>query len=183
VAHGLLKINADMASLLKTISRTILPAAIGALMMSGIGEAQQLDLSAASAAAASAAPDPAVSAAPAVQPLAQRELNLAAGACGPAGFHEQKKVSFEDEHHNAWYRATARGLNLTGERGLRVIGALLPRWNLAAQMSSEGGTAPGNTFNSMAWSTPNPELGVTPWTTPRTRLVWVPVLTVPCPAP
>jgi hypothetical protein len=168
-----------MASVLKSLTRTILSAAIGTLILSGLGEAQQLDRSATSAAAA----DPAVAAPLAARPLAQQELNLSAGACGPNGLHEQTKVTFEDEHHNAWYRATAKGLNLTGEHGLRVIGALLPRWNLAAQMGASGGTAPGNNVNAMAWATPNPQLGATPWNTPRIRTFWVPTLTVPCPTP
>jgi hypothetical protein len=178
VARRLLEINADMAHVLKQIARTVLPAAIGALILSGISEAQQLDVSSLTAAA-----NPAASSTPALKPGAQQELNLSASACGPAGLHEQTKITFVDEHHNAWYRATMKGLNLSGEQGLRVIGGLLPRWNLAAQMGASGGTAPGNTVNSMAWATPNMQLGANPYSTPRVRLVWVPTLTGPCPMP
>jgi hypothetical protein len=172
-ARRLLKINADMAHVLRTIARTVLPAVVGALIFGGISEAQQRD-ELTSAATNTAAPT-ALAARP------QQELNLSASACQPAGQHEQMKVTFVDEHHNAWYRATIKGLNLTNDRGLRVIGGLLPRWNLAAQMGSSGGTAPGNTVNSEAWATPNPQIGASPYSTPRVRTVWVPTLLAACP--
>src|SRR5262245_37358048 len=162
-----------MAHVLKTILRTVLPGVMGVLIFSSVGEAQ-LFHELASADANTAAPKALAA------PGLQQELNLAASACRPTGLHEQTKVSFVDEHHNAWYRATVKGLNLTGERGLRVIGGLLPRWNLAAQMGSSGGTAPGNVVNSEAWVTPNPQIGASPYSTPRVRTVWVPILTA-CP--
>jgi len=112
----------------------------------------------------------------------QQQLNLSAGGCAAAS--GQAKITFEDQRHNAWYRATNKGLNLTHGDGLRVIGGLLPRWNLAAQMGSEGGTAPGNAVNSMAWTLPNFELGASPYPAPRVRIAWIPsTLTGPCPTP
>jgi hypothetical protein len=171
----LLKVNADMAHILRTIARTVLPAAVSVLIVGGISEAQQLD------GLASAATNTAAPTALALGPGPQQELNLSASACQPAGQHEQMKVTFVDEHHNAWYRATIKGLNLTNDRGFRVIGGLLPRWNLAAQMGSSGGTAPGNTVNAEAWATPNPQIGASPYATPRVRVVWVPTLLATCP--
>jgi hypothetical protein len=50
----------------------------------------------------------------------------------------------------------------------------LPRWNLAAQMGSEGGTAPGNVVNSMAWTIPNYQIGASPYPPPKVRIAWVP---------
>jgi len=105
---------------------------------------------------------------------ANQNLQLSITRCGPSGANERMEITFQDEHHNAWYRATKKGLNLTGEHGLLVIGGLLPRWNLAAQMGSEGGTAPGNVMNSMAWQIPNYQIGVSPYPPPKVRIAWVP---------
>ena len=160
----------EKVTMVRRLYGVVLLATLMMLAFGPIGAAQQLDLSSALVA------NPATSAALG----GQQQLNLSASACGPAGQHEQMKV-FVDEHHNAWYRATVKGLNLTGDRGLRVIGGLLPRWNLAAQMGSSGGTAPGNTVNAEAWATPNPQIGASPYSTPRVRVVWVPTLLAACP--
>jgi len=105
---------------------------------------------------------------------ANQNLQLSITRCGPTGANERMEITFQDERRNAWYRATKKGLNLTGEHGLLVIGALLPRWNLAAQMGSEGGTAPGNVVNAMAWTIPNYQIGASPYPPPRVRISWVP---------
>jgi len=103
-----------------------------------------------------------------------QNLQLSITRCGPTGSNERMEITFQDERRNAWYRATKKGLNLTGEHGLLVIGGLLPRWNLAAQMGSEGGTAPGNVVNSMAWTIPNYQIGASPYPPPKVRIAWVP---------
>jgi hypothetical protein len=141
---------------------------------SGISEAQHLDL------ASTAIALPLAATSLAAQAAGQEQLNLSASGCAAAS--GQAKITFEDQRHNAWYRATTKGLNLTRGDGLRVIGGLLPRWNLAAQMGSEGGTAPGNTVNSMAWTLPDFQLGASPYPAPRVRIAWIPsTLTGACP--
>jgi hypothetical protein len=103
---------------------------------------------------------------------ANQDLQLSITRCGPTGTKERMEITFQ-ERRNLWYRATKKGLNLTGEHGLLVIGGLLPRWNLAAQMGSEGGTAPGNVYNAMAWTIPNYQIGASPYPPPRARISWV----------
>lgn len=105
---------------------------------------------------------------------ANQDLQLSITRCGPTGSPERMEITFQDQRRNAWYRATKKGLNLTDSKNLRVIGALLPRWNLAAQMGSEGGTAPGNVVNSMAWTIPNYQLGASPYPPPNVHIAWVP---------
>src|SRR5215471_668549 len=105
---------------------------------------------------------------------ANQDLQLSITRCGPSGVNERMEITFQDERRNFWYRATRKGLNLSGSRGLYVIGALLPRWNLAAQMGSDGGTAPGNTANAMAWTIPNYQIGASPYPPPRVHIGWVP---------
>jgi len=190
VARRLLKVNADMVlaparflngwrrtpQAFRPIVRAVLPAVLVVLMGSRVSDAQRLDL----ASTLIALPLGATSLA--AQAGAQQQLNL--GASGCLGAPGQAKITFEDRRRNAWYRATNKGLNLTHGDGLRVIGALLPRWNLAAQMGSEGGTAPGNTYNSMAWQLPNFELGASPYPPPRVRVTWMPsIFAGPCPTP
>jgi hypothetical protein len=121
--------------------------------------------------------DPPASPVTPLTPLAaqiNQNLQLSITRCGPTGSNERMEITFQDERRNAWYRATKKGLNLTGEHGLLVIGGLLPRWNLAAQMGSEGGTAPGNVVNAMAWTIPNYQIGASPYPPPRVRIAWVP---------
>ena len=116
---------------------------------------------------------PAASPAPLAAQLNQN-LQLSITRCGPTGSNERMEITFQDEHHNAWYRATQKGLHLTESKSLSVLGGLLPTWNLAAQMGSEGGTAPGNAFNSMAWTLPKYQLGASPYPPPKVRMAWVP---------
>jgi hypothetical protein len=105
---------------------------------------------------------------------ANQNLQLSITRCGPTGSNERMEITYQDEHHNAWYRATQKGLHLTESKSFNVIGGLLPTWNLAAQMGSEGGTAPGNTYNSMAWTLPKWQLGASPYPPPKVRIAWVP---------
>ena len=105
---------------------------------------------------------------------ANQNLQLSITRCSPTGSNERMEITFQDEHHNAWYRATQKGLHLTESKSLYVIGGLLPTWNLAAQMGSEGGTAPGNAVNSMAWTLPKYQLGASPYPPPKVRIAWVP---------
>jgi hypothetical protein len=150
----------------------LIPAALIILMNSGISEAQQ-------AAAAATAAAPSLLAA---QSNGQ-QANLSMTGCR-ATSNRTAAITFVDEHHNAWYRATKKGLNLTPDnKKLYVIGGLLPRWNLAAQAGSEGGTAPGNTVNAIAWTLPNPQLGASPYPAPRVRIAWVPGLNATCQTP
>jgi hypothetical protein len=116
---------------------------------------------------------PAASPTPLAAQLNQN-LQLSITRCGPTGSNERMEITFQDEHHNAWYRATQKGLHLTESKSLSVLGGLLPTWNLAAQMGSEGGTAPGNAFNSMAWTLPKYQLGASPYPPPKVRMAWVP---------
>jgi len=140
------------------------------LMNSGISEAQQ-------AVATAAAPSLL-----AAQANGQ-QANLSMTGCR-ASSDRTAAITFVDEHHNVWYRATKKGLNLTSDsKKLYVIGGLLPRWNLAAQAGSEGGTAPGNTINAIAWTLPNPQLGASPYPAPRVRIAWVPGLNATCQTP
>lgn len=190
MARRLLNVNADMvhapARLLsgwprtkkacRTLSRAVLPAVLMVLIGSGICSAQRLDL------ASTVIALPLATTSLAAQAGAQQQLDLSASGCIAAP--GQAKITIEDQRRNAWYRATTKGLNLTHGDGLRVIGGLLPRWNLAAQMGSEGGTAPGNAVNSMAWQLPNFELGATPYPPSRVRVAWMPsIFTGPCPTP
>ena len=166
-ARRLLLLNVAMT---RTISGVLLPAALIILVTSGISEAQQV-------AATAAAPSLL-----AAQSNGQR-ANLSMTGCR-ASSDRTAAITFVDEHHNIWYRATKKGLNLTSDsKKLYVIGGLLPRWNLAAQAGSEGGTAPGNTVNAIAWTLPNPQLGASPYPAPRVRIAWVPGLNATCQTP
>jgi hypothetical protein len=116
---------------------------------------------------------------PAVSPMplagqGNQNLQLGITRCGQAGSPERMAITFVDEHHNVWYRATRKGLNLTDSKRLYVIGGLLPTWNLAAQAGSEGGTAPGNTVTAIAWTLPDRQLGASPYPAPKVRIAWVP---------
>jgi len=166
-ARRLLLLNAAMA---RNICGILLPTALIILVTSGISEAQQ-------AVATAAAPGLL-----AAQANGQ-QANLSMTGCR-ASSDRTAAITFVDEHHNVWYRATKKGLNLTSDsKKLYVIGGLLPRWNLAAQAGSEGGTAPGNTINAIAWTLPNPQLGASPYPAPRVRIAWVPGLNATCQTP
>ena len=190
MACRLLKVNADMVhaparffegwphtrETFRPLVRAVAFAVALVLIGSGISWAQRLDL------ASTVIALPLAATSLAAQTGAQQQLDLTAGGC--IARPGQLKITIVNERRNWWYRATNKGLNLTHGDGLQVIGALLPRWNLAAQMGSEGGTAPGNTFNSMAWQLPNFELGATPYPPPRARVAWMPSIFVgPCPTP
>jgi hypothetical protein len=152
------------------ICGVLLPAALIVLMNSGISEAQQ---------AAPAAAPPSLLAAQS----SGQQANLAMTGCR-ATSDRTAAITFVDEHHNIWYRATKKGLNLTSStKKLYVIGGLLPTWNLAAQAGSEGGTAPGNTMTAIAWTLPNPQLGASPYPAPKVRIAWVPGLNASCQTP
>jgi hypothetical protein len=156
--------------------RTVLTAALLVIIGSGICLAQHLDL------ASTVIALPLAATSLAAQTGAQQQVDLSASGC--IARPGMAKITIENQRRNWWYRATNKGLNLTHGDGLQVIGALLPRWNLAAQMGSEGGTAPGNTFNSMAWQLPNFELGASPYPPPTVRVAWMPSIFVgPCPTP
>ena len=185
MAYALLQPDADMVSVLgqamlheswgsravRACSAALLPAALLILVTGRPTEAQQIDLLASAARSLAA------------QSNDQQQLNLAATGC-PTVQPARTAITFEDEHHNVWYRATYRGLNLKSGHGVHIIGGLLPTWNLAAQMGSEGGTAPGNVPTAIAWTLPNRELGANPYATPRVRLGWIPTaLAGPCPTP
>jgi len=166
-ARRLLLLNAVMT---RAICGVLLPAALIVLMNSGISEAQQ-------AAAAAAAPSLL-----AAQSSGQ-QANLAMTGCR-ASSDRTAAITFVDEHHNIWYRATKKGLNLTSEsKKVYVIGGLRPTWNLAAQAGSEGGTAPGNTMTAIAWTLPNQQLGASPYPAPKVRIAWVPGLNATCQTP
>jgi len=105
---------------------------------------------------------------------ANQNLQLSITRCSQTGSPERVEITYVDEHHNIWYRATKKGLNLTDSKHVNVIGGLLPTWNLAAQAGSEGGTAPGNTPTAIAWTLPNPQLGASPYPQPRVRIAWIP---------
>jgi hypothetical protein len=105
---------------------------------------------------------------------ANQDLQLSITRCNQTGSPERMEITYVDEHHNIWYRATKKGLNLTDSKHVNVIGGLLPTWNLAAQAGSEGGTAPGNTPTAIAWTLPNPQLGASPYPQPRVRIAWIP---------
>lgn len=159
--------------LLKAMARTIcgvlLPAALIILVNSGISEAQQ-------AVAAAAAPSLL-----AAQSSGQ-QTSLSMTGCRATG--DRTAITFVDQHHNIWYRATKKGLNLTdSNKKVYVIGGLLPTWNLAAQAGSEGGTAPGNTMTAIAWTLPNEQLGASPYPAPKVRIAWVPALNAACQTP
>src|SRR5262245_8400334 len=186
MAYALLQPNADMVSVLgpamlheswtsraiRAFGAALLPAAFLILITGRPTEAQQIDLLASAARSLAA------------QSGDQQQLNLSATGCPSTTEPARTAITFEDEHHNAWYRATYKGQHLKSGHGVHIIGALLPTWNLAAQMGSEGGTAPGNVFNAIAWTLPNPQIGANPYRTPRMRLAWVPTaLTGPCPTP
>jgi hypothetical protein len=186
----LLKVNADMVHATtrcfegcgrtwntgRAVIRTVLAAALLVLVGSDICRAQHLDL------ASTVIALPLAATSLAAQTGAQQQFDLSASGC--IARPGMAKITIQNQRRNWWYRATNKGLNLTHGDGLQVIGALLPRWNLAAQMGSEGGTAPGNTFNSMAWQLPNFELGASPYPPPTVRVAWMPSIFVgPCPTP
>jgi hypothetical protein len=152
----------------RTICGVLLPAALIILVNSGISEAQQ---------AAAAAPSLL-----AAQSSGQ-QANLSMTGCR-ATSDRTAAITFVDEHHNIWYRATKKGLNLTNSnKKVYIIGGLLPTWNLAAQAGSEGGTAPGNTMTAIAWTLPNEQLGASPYPAPKVRIAWVPGLNATCQTP
>lgn len=115
----------------------------------------------------------------AAQSTAQ-QAQLALQGCGAAGSSARTAITFVDQHHNLWYRATNKGLHLTNSRHVYIIGALLPTWNLAAQA---GATDPGPTFTAMQWTLPNQQIGASPYADPKVRVVWVPSLTSACRTP
>jgi hypothetical protein len=133
-------------------------AALLILTISRISEAQQIDL------------PPAAAPTPAIQSGVE-QMKLSVTGCAAAGTSEQTKITFVDQHHNLWYRATNKGLHLTDSRHLYVIGGLLPTWNRAAQA---GSTDPGPTFTAMQWTLPNQQIGASPYAEPRVRIAWIP---------
>jgi hypothetical protein len=142
-------------------------AALAILIASRAGQAQQLDPSSAAA--------PSLSAQSGTQ-----QAQLALKGCGAAGSSARTAITFVDQHHNLWYRATNKGLHLTDSRHVYVIGGLLPTWNLAAQA---GATDPGPTFTAMQWTLPNQQIGASPYADPKVRVVWVPSLNSACRTP
>src|SRR5262245_6560695 len=145
-------------------------------------EAQQIDfsgLSTASGALASAAH----TAPPSLVAQSAQQAKLSVTGCGPTKGNGRQAITFVDEHHNLWYRATMKGVRGTTSPRAFIIGGLLPTWNLAAMMGSEGGTAPGNAMTAIAWTLPNQQIGASPYLPPKVRLTWIPNLTATCQTP
>lgn len=153
----------------RALCSAFVSAALLILVTGRLSEAQQIDLPSA------AAPTPAVQS-------GVEQAKLAVTGCAAAGTTEQTKITFVDQHHNLWYRATNKGLHLTDSRHLYVIGGLLPTWNLAAQA---GATDPGPTFTAMQWTLPNQQIGASPYAEPKVRIAWIPSASLngPCRTP
>jgi hypothetical protein len=173
MACALLKVNADMVQGARLLLRRRHPMPKLRRVLSGALLVAAVLMPTSRAIAAQDGDPPALSPIP-LAAQANQNLQLSITRCGPTGSNERMEFTFEDERRNAWYRATKKGLNLSGNKGLYVIGGLLPRWNLAAQMGSEGGTAPGNVVNAMAWTIPNYQIGASPYPPPKVRIAWVP---------
>jgi len=158
-------------------------AAFVVLISNRPSEAQQIDFSGVSMPTASGAlktPAPTTLSSLVAQSAQQTQLSVT--GCGPTKGPGRQAITFVDEHHNLWYRATMKGVRGTTTSRAFIIGGLLPTWNLAAMMGSEGGTAPGNAMTAIAWTLPNQQIGASPYPPPRVRLTWIPNLAA-CQAP
>jgi hypothetical protein len=145
-------------------------------------EGQQIDfsgISTTSGALASAAPNAPAS----LAAQSEQQMKLAVTGCGPTKGPGRQLITFVEERRNLWYRATMKGIRGTTSPHAFIIGGLLPTWNLAAMMGSEGGTAPGNVMTAIAWTLPNEQIGASPYPPPRVRLTWGPNLTATCQTP
>jgi hypothetical protein len=147
--------------------RAFLSAMVVILITSGSSQAQQID-------------SPAAAAPTLAAQSGAHQAQLALKGCGAAGASARTEITFVDQHHNLWYRATNKGLHLTNSRHVYVIGGLLPTWNLAAQA---GATDPGPTFTAMQWTLPNQQIGASPYPAPKVRIAWVPSLGGACQTP